>query len=284
MKNIAYHDVERFLLDIKPEPDTDQLDWQADPSFIRHFEAPRIHRIIQVIDGQRPSRECTCLEIGFLHGLTPQAITRFLPQTAVTCIDRHESSIFSSEKVQALNSDKSSRISVIPCDLREIRARTVPLGCFDCIILGEVIEHLGPEFTRELLLAFADHLKPGGFIIVTTPNIMSLWFPLRLLLAMEIHDPPLRNEIMGYGHIHIWSSQGLATTLRDCGYEVCSTYWQNGMYRWDASHITVKMIFKKYFWFQVLLKIFSISYWLNKKRGWTQIMVARRDSERHNKP
>ena len=103
-----------------------------------------------------------------------------------------------------------------------------------------------------------------------------------LLLGMEIHDPPIRNEIMGYGHIYIWSPQGLAETLRDCGYEIYATYWQNGMYNWDASHVTIKMIFKKYFWFQILLKTFSLSYWLNKKRGWTQIVMVKKDGERHN--
>lgn len=46
-------------------------------------------------------------------------------------------------------------------------------GPFDVMVAGEVIEHLGnPE---ALLLATRELLKPGGKLIVTTPNPFALW-------------------------------------------------------------------------------------------------------------
>jgi ubiquinone/menaquinone biosynthesis C-methylase UbiE len=49
---------------------------------------------------------------------------------------------------------------------------------FDSISCVEVIEHLELKQTREILAEFIRVLKPGGKLIVTTPNYGSLW-PLK---------------------------------------------------------------------------------------------------------
>jgi SAM-dependent methyltransferase len=48
-------------------------------------------------------------------------------------------------------------------------------GTFDCVTLIEVIEHLTAEEAGVLLAAVARKLKPGGRLVLTTPNYASAW-------------------------------------------------------------------------------------------------------------
>jgi 2-polyprenyl-3-methyl-5-hydroxy-6-metoxy-1,4-benzoquinol methylase len=58
---------------------------------------------------------------------------------------------------------------------------------FDCVTIIEVIEHLqGPEI-REMLSAALAVLKPGGKLVLTTPNYASAW-PLIELMLNKLAD------------------------------------------------------------------------------------------------
>jgi 2-polyprenyl-3-methyl-5-hydroxy-6-metoxy-1,4-benzoquinol methylase len=58
---------------------------------------------------------------------------------------------------------------------------------FDCITLIEVIEHLQVEEIRTLLDGIVDHLKPGGKLVLTTPNYASAW-PLIEVVLNKVSD------------------------------------------------------------------------------------------------
>jgi len=46
---------------------------------------------------------------------------------------------------------------------------------YDCIISSEVIEHIEPEKSSDLLKAMNKLLRKNGTLIITTPNYRSLW-------------------------------------------------------------------------------------------------------------
>jgi len=46
---------------------------------------------------------------------------------------------------------------------------------FDCVTLIEVIEHLRPDEIRALFDGIVDRLRPGGKLVLTTPNYASAW-------------------------------------------------------------------------------------------------------------
>ena len=54
-------------------------------------------------------------------------------------------------------------------------------GQFDAVIASEILEHLDDEELRDSLAVIHEKLKPGGKLLVTTPNGYSL-FELENLL------------------------------------------------------------------------------------------------------
>lgn len=54
---------------------------------------------------------------------------------------------------------------------------------FDAVVSIEVIEHLPPAETQRFLRTLHDLLKPGGAVILTTPNYRSLWPLLERLVS-----------------------------------------------------------------------------------------------------
>lgn len=53
---------------------------------------------------------------------------------------------------------------------------------FDCVTLIEVIEHLQPDEIRTLMDGIVDRLKPGGKLVLTTPNYASAWPLIEVVL------------------------------------------------------------------------------------------------------
>jgi SAM-dependent methyltransferase len=65
---------------------------------------------------------------------------------------------------------------------------------FDVITLLAVLEHVPPEMQRELALACASHLKPGGHLVITVPApavdtilVVLRWLRLIHGMALEQH-------------------------------------------------------------------------------------------------
>lgn len=58
---------------------------------------------------------------------------------------------------------------------------------FDCITVIEVIEHLTDQEIRHLFKSLAARLKPGGKLVISTPNYLSAW-PLIEFLLNHLSD------------------------------------------------------------------------------------------------
>jgi 2-polyprenyl-3-methyl-5-hydroxy-6-metoxy-1,4-benzoquinol methylase len=86
---------------------------------------------------------------------------------------------------------KQPRYELVPGSFPEALA---PHESFDAITLLAVLEHVPPEAQADLALACARHLKPGGHLVITTPEplvdpILDVLSFLRVIdgMALEQH-------------------------------------------------------------------------------------------------
>jgi 2-polyprenyl-3-methyl-5-hydroxy-6-metoxy-1,4-benzoquinol methylase len=95
--------------------------------------------------------------------------------------------------------------------------RDVPVGegPFDVIVYGDVLEHLVDP--RRVLVELDRSLAPGGFVIISVPNIAHLW--IRLLLLIGRFDY-LDRGILDHSHLRFFTERTLRAMLADAGLSV----------------------------------------------------------------
>jgi ubiquinone/menaquinone biosynthesis C-methylase UbiE len=90
----------------------------------------------------------------------------------------------------------------------------LPDNHFDCVILSEVIEHL--PIPKVSILEAARVLRPGGRLLVTTPNYRSLWPVMEWMVDRSNKAPRMAGE----QHISKFNPTSLRRLLADCGLDV----------------------------------------------------------------
>ena len=90
---------------------------------------------------------------------------------------------------------------------------------FDAVLAKQVCEHLAD--TRQFFSECRRVLKPGGVLIVGTPNLASLSNRVRLLFGLY---PTFMDYEMegGYGHVRYYTLKTLLGQLRGLGFEVAA--------------------------------------------------------------
>jgi SAM-dependent methyltransferase len=93
-----------------------------------------------------------------------------------------------------------------------------PEKSFDVVLFCEVIEHLQSDPVK-VLLEIKRVLKPGGHLVLTTPNVSRLENVARMIAGANIYDP-----YSGYGpygrHNREYNKHELALLLQYCGFDV----------------------------------------------------------------
>lgn len=111
-------------------------------------------------------------------------------------------------------------------EVRDLLKNPFPENSFDCVTFLETVEHV--ENPATYLREFYRILKPGGFLILSTPNATSLKNILyalshrkklkRDLLAKEISVEP-RSVGTQLEHINNWDFPTLIRLIDRCGFE-----------------------------------------------------------------
>ncbi len=87
----------------------------------------------------------------------------------------------------------------------------LPDSSFDCIILSEVIEHL--EAPAVSIREARRVLRPGGRLLVTTPNYRSFW----PVMEWAVDRTNMTPKMAGEQHISKFNPTSLRRLLSDCG-------------------------------------------------------------------
>lgn len=97
----------------------------------------------------------------------------------------------------------------------EERVAELPDAYFDCIVAGDVLEHLVDPWT--VLARLRAALKPGGLLICSIPNIRNLSFILKLLIkgSFEYRD----SGVMDRTHLRFFARKDVQQLFRGAGFE-----------------------------------------------------------------
>jgi SAM-dependent methyltransferase len=104
-------------------------------------------------------------------------------------------------------------VGVVRCDLERDELN---VNNADCAVFSEVLEHLHYYYAPLVLSKINKVLKLGGVLILTTPNIASLFRRLRLLLGIQ--------PIYHY-HVREYTMKEVISLLRVAGFEIIKSYY-----------------------------------------------------------
>jgi SAM-dependent methyltransferase len=110
---------------------------------------------------------------------------------------------------------KACDVNVVRCDLERDK---LGVDNADCAVFTEVLEHLHYYYVPLVLSKINRALKLGGVLVLTTPNIASLFRRLRLLLGKQ--------PIYHY-HVREYTMKEVVSLLREAGFEVIKAYYSN---------------------------------------------------------
>lgn len=224
------------------------LEWTKDFEFLYYFEAARMRLILDALSRQGYTKEShlRVLDVGYLHGLLSEFIHRDFPSAKFTVIDHPQSPIFRNSAYMKLIAERNY-LTLLSLDLTRIDSLA---DTYDLIVLGEVIEHLDPTDVTKTLLALRKKINPGGMLLITTPNAVGIFNAVTAFFEKEqVIVAPIPDSMMGYSHIHLWSSRLLEQTASYCGFKKVYLEFYNGRedekFARDAKHFSS---FKHFIW------------------------------------
>lgn len=106
----------------------------------------------------------------------------------------------------------------IPVSVVDVDVATLPFGAatFDAAVAGEVIEHVID--TDHVLGELARVVRPGGCLLITTPNLASLENRVRLLFGR--YPMWMDHRVPGAGHLRYYTPRVLERHLATHGFTV----------------------------------------------------------------
>jgi 2-polyprenyl-3-methyl-5-hydroxy-6-metoxy-1,4-benzoquinol methylase len=108
---------------------------------------------------------------------------------------------------------EACNVNVVRCDLERDE---LGVGNADCAVFTEVLEHLHYYYVPLVMSKISRALKLGGVLILTTPNIASLFRRLRLLLGVQ--------PIYHY-HVREYTMKEVVSLLREAGFETIKAFY-----------------------------------------------------------
>ncbi len=108
------------------------------------------------------------------------------------------------------------KTNFIKQDLNFFEAQTIPQK-FDLIVCGEVIEHLYTS-PKKLLRNFYQLLNPNGYLIIQTPNAVSLRKRIALIFGRNPFEIP-RENLNNPGHYREYTAKELKILALEAGFK-----------------------------------------------------------------
>jgi len=108
---------------------------------------------------------------------------------------------------------KACGVDAVKCDLERDE---LTITDADCAVFTDVLEHLHYYYAPMVLAKISKALKIGGYLVLTTPNVASLFRRLRLLLGRQ---PIYRHHVREYTMGEVLEMVG------EAGFDIIEAYY-----------------------------------------------------------
>lgn len=174
----------------------------------------RMARTLQVIADQKPKGKL--LELG-TGAVVPLALSKIAPRLEVHVTDFN----LDLPAVDTMELSLAGQVISAPCYRIDLETQPIPVKdeTFDTVICCEVIEHM--ELDPMYMLAEINRvLKPGGTLILTTPNVVSSRGISKMLRGIEPYFyMQYRHKPKLYRHNYEYTVFSLMQLLKGAGFD-----------------------------------------------------------------
>jgi ubiquinone/menaquinone biosynthesis C-methylase UbiE len=222
----------------------------------QNAHARRTARTIQTLLDQSPKGKL--LELG-TSSIIPLVLDKLTPDLEVHVTD-FDLTKPPSGKMTVFMGKSSRKVPVYRVDL-ETQQLPVDDDTFDYVLCCEVIEHM--ELDPMFMIAEINRvLKPGGMLILTTPNITSSWAIWKILRGFDPYFyMQYRHKPALYRHNYEYSPFSLTSVLKAGGFK--GSVWTEDSFEYGTTEDVDKLESLGYSMNHIGDNIFSVS----KKAG-----------------
>ncbi|AZO93811.1 glycosyltransferase [Halocella sp. SP3-1] len=169
-----------------------------------------------------PDNSQKILEIGCGHGFLGKKIKERYPDSQVMGVEIDEI---------AANAAKDRLDRVIIADIEKLIKLPVEYAYFDCIVLGDVLEHLIDPW--QVLLKLRRYLKISGELIISLPNVRNIGIINKLLQGKWRYT---NAGILDSTHLRFFTFKEIKRILRKLGFNIKAVYTVEG----DSSDLVIQ--------------------------------------------
>jgi SAM-dependent methyltransferase len=232
--------VEPIIYKCQRELGDSTKDKVSDEDFARYTEGmfrPDVRRVSLIIsmtqDLLGPSAEGEGLEVGSGYGylLFPMAV--LLPRVRWTAVDHPSRSYEEREEFAKAFREYGCAFQAMDI-LRE--PFPYPDGRFSVVTFSEVLEHLPVERLSFVLEELARVVRPGGILIMSSPNQASLENRLRLLKGTSILAMPDKLYGETFGHIRLYTPGEMEAAMAKLGFSLESSRAESNNSAYRGAH------------------------------------------------
>ncbi len=156
------------------------------------------------------------LEIGCAEGVMAQVAKEKFGMDEVVGVEYNEQSAIVASK----------RLDKVLCGNIETMELPYPENYFDVIICGDVLEHLIDPW--ETLIKLVSHLRTGGVVIVSIPNI-AYWDVVRAIIRDDFRYQD--SGVLDRTHLRFFTRSTIITMLTTAGLEVINEHRNKDVHR-----------------------------------------------------
>lgn len=166
------------------------------------------------------------LEVGLGYGEVARCVADYWPDWHLMGLEHPDRSYLKLAEYRSML--RESSINIVAANISDRNLAIATDSCDICLFC-EVLEHLPPTLVPAFISELSRVTRPGGGVIIATPNLTSLFNRLAFILGKSVFGPAVSLDYARgtYGHIRLYNPQEVTHLANRAGLELVETWYCN---------------------------------------------------------